>query len=87
MKATLQVSFIAEGAVNGFARFALDLDFTPSLDIAFEHPVWDEGRKPVSISYNTEEGSFFVFMGNDLVNPERLDDHAEMYRTAGWSLA
>ncbi len=69
-----------------FARLEVDLPFAPSMDMQFEHPVWDEGRNPVSIDFNLEQLSFFVqFEQDTLPDREALKERCEMYKYHGWT--
>lgn len=89
MDATLTVDFVTESdrTWRGCATLTLDLAFTPSLHIEFEHPVWHQSRKPNSISYNTEQESFSVHLGTDkLGTKEQIVQHAEMYKSHGWTV-
>jgi hypothetical protein len=89
MDATLTVDFVIESdrRCRGHAELTLDLAFTPSLQIEFEHPVWHESRKPIAISYNTEKKSFWIRLGTDeLNNEEEVNRIAEMYKSHGWTV-
>lgn len=82
------VSVITEGEGSlGYARIEYDLSFVPTEDIMFEQPVWDNGRKPTSVSFNLEEASFYVHLGSDRISKDELASHAQMYRSHDWDVS
>ncbi len=89
MKTTFHVGFLdqQQGGSTGYARLEVDLPFVPSIDIEFEHPVWHDGRKPRSISYNLENGSLFVVFDPDMSDEANLQQAADRYRDHGWTVA
>jgi hypothetical protein len=88
MKTTFHVDFWnQQGGSLGYARLEVDLPFAPHMEMQFEHPVWHEGRKPVAVSYNLEEGSLYVVFDHDtLPDPQHLQQHADPYRSHGWTV-
>lgn len=67
MKITFQVTFVSKNPAvyGGFARLEKDLPFAPTMEMDFEHERFDEpSRKPTSISFNLEDDSFFVTLGD-----------------------
>ena len=89
MKVLLHVDFLAQpgDGSQGFARLAVDLPFAPDPGIEIEHPVWHDPRKPVSVTYNIEDESFYVHLGFDrLASKDDRAGHAEMYRSHGWDV-
>jgi hypothetical protein len=71
----------------GFARLEVELPFAPTADIAFEHSVWHNPRKPEDVSFNLEAGEFFVNLGLDsLQSTEEVIRYAEMYKGHEWEV-
>ena len=88
-KVILHVDFIDKqlNCHAGFARLEVELPFTPTADIAIEHPVWHNPRTPVAVSFNLENGEFFVGLGNDsLRSKEEVAQHVEMYKSHEWQV-
>jgi hypothetical protein len=89
MRARFTVCFRArdyEGTL-GEAVLECELPFAPNPEIAFEHPVWDEARKPALVIYELEDKSFLVSFGiEELDTRAEWESEAELYRKHGWTV-
>jgi hypothetical protein len=75
-----------DGAL-GEAVFEVDLPFAPTPEIEFEHPVWDEARKPSLVIFELKEERFLVSFGIEELNTKaKWEGEAEMYRKHGWTV-
>jgi hypothetical protein len=90
MKVVFQVYFMTTPSYEsrGGASLTVDLPFAPTCDIKFGHTVWKKGpRKPLSVIYDLDENLFFVqFEADELESKHFFEQHARMYRAAGWDV-
>lgn len=90
MKATFHIDIFGQldDGHLGFARLECELHFAPSVDIEFEHPVWHDTRKPKAISYNLDDGSFYIVFDHEVVESKnQLDRLKAIYEHHGWMLS
>lgn len=90
MKIILRVAFMStkDNLYWGSAYREMQIDFAPSLDIAFELPPFTDARAPKAISFVAEDGHFSVFLGEE--KHKTKDDcqaRAEEYRSFGWNFS
>jgi hypothetical protein len=86
MVAKLNVFFVvvSEGLAGGYASLETDLPFVPSPGLELEHPVWHNGRKVESVSWNLEAGTMSVYLGEwTCTDRADLAQAIEMYRGHG----
>ena len=90
MKACFRVSFIstADNVHRGEVRLEVDIEFTPSQEIGFEHPgLGGEPRRPVAIHYDIESGKFDVYLGTvKRRTKEECRAEAESFKDSGWKV-
>lgn len=89
MKVTFDVTFQNSdggGGSLGFARLEVDLPFAPSTDMEFEHPVWHEGKHPISITYNIENEDFLVTFETEHLTRAQYAQHRQIYEGHGWTV-
>jgi hypothetical protein len=73
--------------VLGEAVLESDLPFAPTPDIEFEHPAWDEARKPTLIMFDLGERCFLVGFGiEELDSKAAWESEADLYRSHGWTV-
>lgn len=73
--------------VLGEAVLECDLFFAPTPEIEFEHPVWDEARKPTLVIFDLKDQSFLVSFGiEELGTKAKWPNEAELYRQHGWTV-
>ncbi len=86
MKTTFIVLLVTPESGIRSAHLEVDLPFAPSMEMQFNHPVWNEGRKPVRVEFDLEQLSFHVqFESDQLPNKEALKEHCETYQCHGWT--
>ena len=80
--------FIEHQGSQGSATLDIDLPFAPSSNIEFEHPTWKNPRKPLSVSYNINDSTFYINLGTDeLKSGDDVQSHKKMYESHGWSVS
>lgn len=73
--------------VLGEAVFQTELSFAPTPAIAYEHPVWNEAKKPTLVIYGLKDESFLVSFGiEELGTKEEWKAEANRYRQNGWAV-
>ena len=73
------------GGMLDFARLEVDLPFSPSIEMEFEHPIWADSRKPIHVSYNIESEAFYAAFERERLDPAHLDDRIKSYVAQGWT--
>jgi len=89
MKAILHIYFKVKNrsGLLGSARLDVDLPFAPSSEMAFEHPVWKDSRRPLTVIYNIEDSSFLLsFSTEELESEDKIQQQKEVYQAHGWKV-
>ena len=81
MQATFMIHFFDESRPDANVAFLkTDLQFTPTLEMEFEHPAWHDAKKAVWITANLESGGLTIYLGG--VSEVDVPD----YEAAGWKI-